>query len=176
VLGVPLGTLAGKLMIGAVAATATVAGLSATGVVGIPRLPDRWLEIDEARDQDHPRALEEAEDAGNAGADEAERTGDVQDNDRAVDRDPAVTSGDQSEPATIGELPSSSEPSDQRSAGPGSTARDFAIPPAPDQSEQAENPKKAQMPKNGDKKAGKGKPGNRAKGNQNTALTGSSDP
>jgi hypothetical protein len=172
VLGVPLGTLAGKLMIGAVAAAAAVAGLSATGVVGIPGLPDRSLEIDEVRDQDHPPALEEAEDAGNAGPDEAEGTGDIQDNDRAVDRDPAVEGGDQSEPATTGEPPSSSEPSDQFSAGPGSTAQDLAD--APGQSEKAKNSKKAQKPKNGGKKAGKGKKGN--KGNPNTTPTGRSDP
>lgn len=53
-----LGTLAGKLMIGAAIAAASVGGAQATGVVDVPGLPDRVHTIDEAGERRRAPATE----------------------------------------------------------------------------------------------------------------------
>jgi hypothetical protein len=147
--GVSLGTLAGKLMIVAAVAVAGIGGFYAAGVVGVARLPDLPLEIDAVRDQhdNHP-----PEDAGNAGPEAADGTGNIEDSDRTIDRGPAVNGGGLSEPATTSEPARSSEPPGQRGAGSGDNAQADAN--APGQSSEANESKKdKKVEKRAEKKA-----------------------
>lgn len=164
VLGVPLGTLAGNLMIAAAVAAAGIAGFYAAGVVGVPGLPDRPFEIDPVRDQDHTPAPDDAEKAGNAGPQD-EDAGDVQDEDRGQ----GIDGGDRSEPATTGVPPSDGTPAGQSSPGPGKSAQtdtdaagesSKAAKKAAEKAEKAEKKadkaeKKAKKAKGGKKKAPK---------------------
>ena len=141
VLSVPLGTLAGKLMIVMAVAAAGIGGLHGAGVVGVPGLPNRPLVIDSVHAQDRTPAPDDAGNAGRQGA----NTGDAERERGSVGGVDAI---DRSEPVTSGAPPNSGAPVDRPSAGSEQSARANADEPG--HSSNATKPERAEHDEDSD--------------------------